>query len=178
MEISSSILKLVSIVYSLTKESPLKKVSKQELEAAVRETNNLKYESYPRECFNRVLCHLESAYSQFEPSTWNFLDDEDRVLWEQRTYKNTICLSIAVIHFYLGNKERAKAWLSDELSEYGWIFMPNESLDLLGFSSTKDFFNAVFGDNGETYEQKEWAIKIHNDHTLDDSGWNPLDYPF
>ena len=119
MEISSSILKLVSIVYSLTKESPLKKVSKQELEAAVRETNNLKYESYPRECLNRVLCHLESAYSQFEPSTWNFLDDEDRVLWEQRTYKNTICLSIAVIHFYLGNKERAKAWLSDELSEYG-----------------------------------------------------------
>lgn len=184
MEITyTSAIKLISLVHSLTRESPLKKVSRNELEAAIREINNLKYENRPHECLNRTLCHLESAYSQFEPSTWNFLDDENRVLWDQRTYKNTVCLAIAVIHFYLGNKKRAKTWLSDELSEYGWIFMPDEALNLLEFCSTKDFFNAVYGDNGETYEQIEWAIKIHNDQAYDDSGWNPLDasqnpYPY
>lgn len=177
MEITyTSAIKLISLVHSLTRESPLKKVSRNELEAAIREIKNLKCEKRPRECLNKALCHLESAYSQFELSTWNFLDDEVRVLWDQRTYKNTICLAIAVIHFYLDNKERAKAWLSDELSEYGWIFMPNQALNLLEFSSTKDFFNAVYGDNGETYEQIKRAIKFHNDQAYQDIGWNPLDH--
>lgn len=180
---SESALKLVSLVYSLTQESPLKKVAKKALKAAVQDMEDLKYSNKPRECLNRTLCHLESAYHLFEPSTWNFLDDENRLLWDQRTYKNTICLAIAVIHFYMDNKETAKVWLSERLSEYGWIHMPDESLDLLGFSSTKDFFNAVYSDDGKTYEQMEWAMKIHFDDAYDDSGWNPLDasqnpYPF
>lgn len=167
-------IKLIGVVYSLTKDSPLKKNSKNELEAACREINNLKYEKYPRECLNRALGHLESAFSHFEPSTWNFLDDEDRALWDQRTYKNKICLLIAVIHYYLGNNIRAKTWLSEELSEYGWIFMPEGALELLGMETTEEFFEAIYGDKGETYKQIEWSIKIHNDQAYDDSGYNPF----
>ena len=184
MEISaSSILKLIGLVHSLALESPLKTVSRKELEAAILDINRLEYENNPRECLIRVLVHLESAYCQFEPSTWNFLDDEVRILWSQRTYKNSICLAIAVIHLCLGNKKKAKLWLSDELSEYGWIFMPNKSLDLLGFNDTKEFFNAVFDDNGETYEMITHVIRFHHEQALDNRSWNPLDssqnpYPY
>lgn len=180
---ASTILKLITLVRSLAPESPLKKVSRKELEAAILDINKLEYENNPRECLNRVLTHLESAYSQFEPSTWDFLDDEDRVLWAQRTYKNSLCLAIAVIHLYLGNKKMAKAWLTDELSLYGWIFMPDKSLDILGFNDTKEFFNAVFEDNGETYDMIEHATRFHHEQALDDRSWNPLDpsqnpYPY
>ena len=77
MEISASaILKLIGLVHSLAQESPLKTVSRKELEAAILDINRLEYENNPRECLIRVLVHLESAYCQFEPSTWTFLDDE------------------------------------------------------------------------------------------------------
>lgn len=176
MEISLyTAIKLIGVIYSLTKDSPLKKTSKNELEAACREINNLKYDKYPRECLNRTLGHLESAFSHFEPSTWNFLDDEDRLLWDQRTYKNEICLLIAVIHSYLGNNSRAKTWLSEELSEYGWISMPEGALDLLGMESIEEFFEVLYEDDGKTYKQLEWSTKIHNDEAYDNSGYNPFD---
>lgn len=176
MEITyTAALKLIGVVCSLAKDSPLKKVSKRNLNAAIREINNLNYENNRRECLNRALGHLESAYSQFEPSTWNFLDDEDRVLWSQRTYKNEICMTIAVIHYVLGNIDRARVWLSEELSEFGWFSMPSDSLDMLGFSNEEEFFNAIYKDNGETYRQIESSIKMHFDQAYDDSGYNPLD---
>lgn len=176
MEISAScICKLIGVVYSLSKKSPLKKVSKNELEAAIRDVEGLKYESNHRECLNRVLCHLESAFTHFEPSTWNFLDDEDRLLWDQRTYKNDICLAIAVIHYCLENYSQSQRWLTDELCEYGWITMSSDSLKLLGMKEDKEFFNAIFKDNGETYEKLQWATKINNDNAYSDSGYNPFD---
>lgn len=176
MEISVlTALKFVSIIRSLTKDSPLKKVAMKELEAALRELSNLQYENHPRECLIRVLCHLESAFTHFEPSTWNFLDNRDSLLWSQRTYKNTICLTIAVVHFYLGNKARAKFWLLDEISDYGGIYMPEDALTLLGFNTTKDFYIEVFGDKGEIYEQLEWRIKRHYENAYADNTWNPLD---
>ena len=145
MEITSTIVsKLISITICLTKESPLKKAAKKEVEAAIREMKNIGSYTYKRECLNSALVHLESAFCQFEPSTWNFLDDEDRVLWDQRTYKNDICLTIAVIHYILGNTLRAKNWLTEELSEYGWVFLPEESLKLLDLKNTEDFFNLLF----------------------------------
>lgn len=184
MEITSTLAaKLISVALSLAKDSPLKKISKNELEAAIRELNNLCYDTSKRECLNRALGHLESAFSQFEPSTWNFLDDEDRVLWDQRTYKNNLCITIAVIHYILGNTTRAKIWLTEDLSEYGWVFMSNETLNLLGMEKTEDFFNAIYKDDGEYYRNLEWSIKEHNNQAYDDYGYNPLDpeqnpYPF
>lgn len=169
MEISyTAAFRLISVVRSLTKDSPLKRVSKNELKAAIQEINNLGYENDRRGCLNRALVHLESAYCQFEPKTiCNFLDDKNRVLWEQRTYKNDICMTIAIIHHVLGNTERAKRWLSDELSQYGWVQMPDGALNLLGFNSTEEFFNLIFGDNGETYKQLQWSIKEHHRHAWD-----------
>lgn len=166
MEITSSTtLKLISVVYSLTQESPLRRVSKNELKAAVREVNNLKYWDNQRECLNGVLGHLESAYSQFEPGNilTVFFGDEDAMLWDQRTYKNSICMTIAIIHFVLGNVNRAKVWLSEELSEKGWVEMPVSSLELLGFNKIEDFFNAIFQDNGKEYKRLTDAIKYNRD---------------
>ena len=180
---TSSVYKLIAIIRALAKESPLKRVSKNELEAAEREINNIKYENNKRECLNRALGHLESAYSHFTPSTWNFLDDEDRVLWDQRTYKNDICITIVIIHYFLGNSIRAKKWIEDELSEYGWIHIPQDAIQLIGFDDAKKFFSELFHDNGEKYDQLQWSTKFHFDQAFDDSGYNPLDasqnpYPF
>lgn len=179
MELSAySIYQLVNVVCSLTKETTLKKssklASKRELEAAMRDLNGLKFESNSRECLNRVLGHLESAFSHYKPSTWNKIDDEDRLLWDQRTYKNEICMTIAAIHLILGNPSLTRKWLSDDICEYGWISMPEGTLELLGMSNYEEFFNAVYNDNGQTYRQLEWSIKCHFDNAYDDSGYNPL----
>lgn len=184
MEISSTIIsKLLSITIRLTHKSPLKKASKNELEAAIREIKNINSYTYKRECLNNVLVHLESAFSQFEPTTWNFLDDEDRVLWQQRTYKNDICITIAVIHYILGNISRARSWLTDELSEYGWVDLPEETQIILNIKNAEDFFKVLYDDDGDYYRQLEWTIKQHHEQTLDSSYYNPLDaeqnpYPY
>lgn len=184
MEITSAIVsKLISITIRLTQESPLKKAAKNEVEAAIREMKNISSYTYKRECLNSALVHLESAFCQFEPSTWNILDDEDRVLWKQRTFKNDICITIAVIHYILGNTLRAKNWLTEELSEYGWVDLPEESLKLLEIKNTEDFFKVLYNDDGEYYRQLEWAIKVHNEQAWDNDYYNPLDaeqnpYPF
>ena len=165
MEITSSTtLKLISVVYSLTQESPLRRVSKNELKAAVREVNNLKCWDNQRECLLGVLGHLESAYSQFEPG--NILavifGGEDAMLWDQRTYKNSICMTIAIIHYVLGNVDCAKVWLTEELSDKGWVEMPDCSLELLGFNKIEDFFNAIYHDHGRTYHQLKGSIDYNN----------------
>lgn len=184
MEITSSVaLKLISVVYSLTKESPLKRVSKNELEAAVREVNNLKYWKNQHECLLGVLGHLESAYCHFEPGNilTFFFGDEDAMLWDQRSYKNSICMTIAVILYLLGEVDRAKVWLSDELSEYGWVEMPDSSLELLGFNNIEEFFNEIFKDQGEEYKRLVSAINynkrcIDNSESIGPGSGGPLDF--
>jgi hypothetical protein len=173
---ASILLKLVCILKSLAKDSPLKAVSKNELNAALREINNVGSEKDTRECLNRVLVHLESAYSHYEPSSWNLLDDEDRVLWSQRTYKNSICLAIAIIHYYIGNRDRSRQWLTDELDDCGWLEMPEGALNLLEMSCLKDFFKAVYWDNGMRYTQIEQAIKRNYKLAHPSQDYNCFDY--
>ena len=72
-------------------------------------------------------------------------------------------MTIAIIHFVLGNVNRAKVWLSEELSEKGWVEMPVSSLELLGFNKIEDFFNAIFQDNGKEYKRLTDAIKYNRD---------------
>mgnify|MGYP003288689721 CR=1 FL=1 len=110
------------------------------------------------------------------------MENNDKIYWDQRTHQNDLRIMMAVIHYALGNIDITRKQL-DVLSEYGWVHMPDGSLDLLGYSKTEDFFNAIYGDNGENYRQLEWSIKLHNDQAWDDSGWNPLDasqnpYPY
>ncbi len=173
---TSSLLKLICVLNSLAKESHLKNVSKNELDAAIREINNVKYENNSRECLNRVLVHLESAFSHYTPNSRAFLDDENRVLWSQRTYKNSICLAIAVIHYYLGNLPRSKQWLRNELNDCGWLVMPNGALNLLNIGSTEAFFNAVFDDNGVSYAQIEQSIKKKHELAHPSQDYSCFDY--
>lgn len=173
---ASVLIKLVCILKSLAKDSPLKTVSKNELDAALRDINNIGSEKNSRECLNRVLVHLESAYSHYEPRSWNLLDNEDRVLWSQRTYKNSICLAISIIHYYIGNRERAKQWLTDELDDRGWLEMPEGALNLLNKSSLKDFFQDVFCDNGIRYIQIEQAIERNYELSHPSQDYSCFDY--
>jgi len=173
---TSILIKLICILKSLAKESPLKNVSKNELDAAIREANNVEYENNQRECLNRVLVHLESAFSNYHPNSMVFLDDENRVLWSQRTYKNSICLAIAVIHYYLGNRTRSKQWLTDELNDCGWLLMPDGALNLLNMGCTEDFFNEVYDDYGVFYEQIEQSIKKNYDIAHPSQDYSCFDY--
>ena len=68
----SAISKIVELVTTLTRECPLKKYSRNALNAAIADLNYLSYESNVREGLNRALGHLESAYHNFEPSR-NFI---------------------------------------------------------------------------------------------------------
>lgn len=173
----SIVSKLAGLVLALTKDCPLKKISKNELNAAIDDLEHLNSYSNIREGLNSALVHLESAYHNFEPSTWNFMDDKNKVLWAQRTYKNNICMTIAIIHYLLGNVALSKIWLTDKLSEYGsiWEHMPDEVHELVGLNNTKDFFNSIFNDNGETYQSKKKSIELNYESANDHHGYNPFD---
>lgn len=87
-------------------------------------------------------------------------------------------MAIAVVHYILGNVSQSKRWISEELCEYGWISMPEGSLDLLKMSKYEDFFNAIYEDNGETYRILEWATRYNNERAYDNNGVDPHDYMF
>lgn len=157
------VIKIGTVVKSLMGDSPLNKASKKELEAAQYVLSCLNGDSNIREGLNRVLVHLESAYGLFEPHTYNFLDDEDKVLWDKRTYKNNLCIVISAIHMYLGNKYEAKCWLEDKLSEKGWISAFSMSLPM--YNSTKDLFYAVYGEN-ETYYKFDRSVEYNHELAL------------
>ena len=44
-----------------------------------------------------------------------------------------------MIHYVLGNIDRVRIWLSDELPEYGWGHMLDRSIDLLATVKPKTF---------------------------------------
>jgi hypothetical protein len=146
MEISYKVLyNVFKMIISLSQGSPLKKISKQEYEMANYILSSASSESNYRECLNRALTHLESAFVHFIPTitTWDIWD-RDRVLWSKRTYANGICVRIAIIHFILGNNSVAKKWLIDNLNDMGSIYFPNEILDCLQICDSESFYRDVF----------------------------------
>ena len=44
-----------------------------------------------------------------------------------------------MIHYVLGNIDRVRIWLSDGLTEYGWVHMLDRSIDLLAAVKPKTF---------------------------------------
>lgn len=145
MEITiSTIFNVSKMVVSLSKKSPLKKIAKQEFELAKYILESVDSETNYRECLNRALTHLESAYVHFVPTinTWDVWD-EDRVLWDDRTYANDICLQIAIIHFVLGNPRVSKKWLLDNINDKGGMHYPDEILTHLSFQNWDSFFKCI-----------------------------------
>lgn len=145
MEISYQVLYNVSkMILSLSQESPLKKIAKQEFEMANYILSSASSESNYRECINRALTHLESVFIHFIPTitTWDIWD-ADNVLWDKRTYANGICVRISILHYILGNYSVAKKWLIENLNDKGSIYFPNEILNGLSISDSNIFYREV-----------------------------------
>lgn len=164
----STVSKLAGLVLALTKECPLKKISKNELNAAIDDLEHLNSYSNIREGLNSALVHLESAYHNFEPSQ-NFIlvwmENNDKIYWDQRTYQNDLRIMMAVLHYALGNIDITRKWL-EELTDCGWIHIPNEALDFLGFASPNDFFRKVFNTNEDIYATLQWRTKVNNENAI------------
>ena len=145
MDITYQIVYGVSkLLISMSQDSPLKSIANQELEMAKYILSSASSEANCRECLNRALTHLESSYVNFLPTitTWDVLS-RDRVLWSKRTFANSICLHIAIIHYILGNISISKKWLLDNLNEKGGIYFPKAILDSLSVSSEDSFYHLV-----------------------------------
>ena len=132
------------MIRALSLESPLKKIAKQEFEMANYILSSASLESNYRECLNRALTHLESAFIHFIPTitTWDIWD-ADKVLWDERTYANGICVRIAILHYILGNYPVAKKWLIENLNDKGSIYFPNEVLNALSISDANNFYREL-----------------------------------
>ena len=163
MVISYSILSSISkAVYSMAKDSPLKKAAKQQFEMALYDLESINEESHYRECLNRVLTHLESAYALYLPTikTWDIFDS-DRNLWDKRTFANDICFLIAVLHYILGNKVIAKKWLIENLDNMGSIYFPN--VEGMPIHDIDSFFREI----GQSDYPKLKCIKSESERNYD-----------
>ena len=136
--------KLALSLTSLAKDSPLKKLAKNEYNMALYVLESANDERSIREVINRALGHLESAFINFPITTWDIWD-RDTALWNKRTFANDICLHIAILHYMLGNNMIAKKWLLGNLNVMGSIDFPNQILESLSMNNESDFYKAVAG---------------------------------
>ena len=165
MDITYQIVYGVSkLLISMSQDSPLKSIANQELEMAKYILSSAGSEANCRECLNRALTHLESSYVNFLPTiTTRDVWSRDRVLWSKRTFANSICLHIAIIHYILGNISISKKWLLDNLNEKGGIYFPKDIIGYLSISSEDSFYHVVC----ESDYQKLEAILRKSDSNYD-----------
>lgn len=154
--------KIAISLNSLAKDSPLKKLAKNEFNMALYILSSANSEQSVREVINRALCHLESAFINFPITTWDIWD-LDRALWDKKTFANSICLHIATLHYILGNHTIAKKWLIENLDVMGSIVFPKDILNSLLLNDESDFYKVVAG--------TEYA-KIKNLIQQSESNWN------
>lgn len=93
------------------------------------------------------------------------MENNDKIYWDQRTYQNDLRIMMAVLHYALGNVDITRKWL-EELTDYGWIHIPNEAFDLLGFASPNDFFRKVFNTNEDIYATLQRCTKVNNENAI------------
>lgn len=171
MEISQVISLAIDIIGLLQKDS-LSKVADKEIKAAGLVLVAASISKAPRECLNRVLTHLESAYAMYEDCihTTDFLDKE-KIIYHKAGKLNLICESIAEIHFRLGNVEIARKWLLDNMRADGCC---NKSEyfyeEILGNDFEK--FNSVILKTSESHYR---SIQADFDLFMEGegSGWGP-----
>lgn len=137
-----TIIKLGGVIIKLNQETPNNKDAKNSVYAAVRVMQTIKDEANPREGLNRALTHLESAFENYTPRTWDVWDKE-KVLWDKKTFKNSICLIIAALHYALDNKSIARKWLVDNLDEWGSIYFPQEILEAFSMTDENEFYESI-----------------------------------
>ena len=166
----SVIAKVYSLLCSEKEDSPLRGMAERQFDLALYELETFKLESNPRECLNRALTYLGSAYVNYRPTikTWDFFDS-NKVLWHKRSFANTICLYIAIIHYVLGNKAVGKKWLLDNLDDMGSIYFPKGIIETLSLPSEETFYKDLCQDD---YGQLK-AILNRSDSNFQDTFNSP-----
>lgn len=154
-------IKLASIMVDLSKDSPLKKVAKKEFATALYVLRDVNEESNIREGLNRALTHLESAYVNYLPNitTWDIWDPY-MALHSKRTFANTLCLHISIIHYVLGNLSLSKKWLFRNLDTDGGIYFPTNILPVLTIQNEKSFYQEVCGTDSHILESMIFSSEI------------------
>lgn len=148
------ITKIASLLVSLSNNSPLKKVALGEYNMAAYVLQNIQDEQDLRETLNRSLTHLESAYIHYTPyiTTWDIWDQYN-ALHGKKSFANTLCIYISIIHYVLGNVVASKKWLLENLDSGGSIDFPKEMIICLSLKSEDSFYKTVCGEDFCKFER-------------------------
>lgn len=160
-----NVTKIASLLISLSKDSPLKKVAQEEFTIALRDLAHSQYEQSLREPLNRALTHLESAYIHFLPciTTWDVWNQYS-ALHRKKSFSNTLCIYIAIIHYLLGNVVASKKWILENLDSGGSIDFPEEMLTCLSLTDEDSFYKAICGAEFEMFDNiRKCSIQRYQD---------------
>lgn len=181
MTISFTVLcKITSLVCSFLRENEFQKFARSEVECAISIGTNANNEANQREPLNRMLVHLESALNILQkktPAKNSFIGNEKKV-WNRTSETNSIVVMMALIHFFLGNKEQSKNLLLTKMSNNGscsicyfdWGEFPKE----LNLNSTKDLYKLILEDKYEIFDQT--IIKTSEETYESLYGYDDSDY--
>lgn len=149
------IIKIASVIVNTLKESQVKKIAQNELAIAINIGQHIQDDYNPREGLNRMLTHLESAYvhSLTDLGTWDIWDRK-KIMWNQWTSLNRICLIIVTIHYMLGNTSNATRWLLENMSNAGSCDFYDAYMKELGFNNSEDFYKGILGDKYPIFYDK------------------------
>lgn len=95
----------------------------------------------------RAIGHLESAYFSCFTCLGNYkIKSKEKALkdlWDVNTKLNSICISLSILHYIIGNVEFSKFWLIEKLTDKGSIDIPDEIMQVL--SIDKEVYLEKFG---------------------------------
>ncbi len=169
-----ALLSVSKMIANFSKESPLDKLAKQEYEMARYVLASANTESNYRECINRALTHLESAYAHYLPTikTWDIWD-KDKILSHKYAYANSICIHIAILHYILGNYSNSKKWLMENINVKGYIEFPEEIIGSFSITGSNSFYADVCKEDYPRFAAKlkqseDYWFNIHSSNSNDD----------
>lgn len=171
MEITQVLSLAVDIIGLLQKDS-ISKVADKEIKAAglVLATSSLS--NAPRECLNRVLTHLETAYVAYEDCVHTKdLMDKEKIIYHKAGKLNLICESIAEIHFGLGNVNIAREWLLNNMRADGCCNKSEYFYEKILGNDFEEFNNVILKASERHYRSIQAEFELFMDR--EGSGFGP-----
>ena len=143
------------------KNYELKKQALINLDLAKKALENLHLEKDKALSLMNVRSYLEIAMENYKKGiyTWDIWD-KDKVLWDQYTQYNKICVLLSCVHYTLGNSEISRKILLENMSNRGaWEFSLADIPNVIEItprkleSSSKLFYSYLLGDSFSTFEK-------------------------
>lgn len=102
----------------LQDKSPLFRIAESEVIIAQEIFEHIEEENSEQNALHRILTHLESAYCKFSQNKAKGPIEKitDELFHDCIKCANEICISIAIIHYKLGNIKAARHWIIDRTS--------------------------------------------------------------